>query len=44
MKQTMFVFDNIAYPNASGIGMPRHFILECLQIERPAEEATKGAK
>ena len=44
MKQMMFVFDNSAYPNASRMGVPRHFILECLQIERPVEEATKGVK
>lgn len=40
---TMFVFYDSAYPNPSGMGMPMHFTLECLQIERPTEEAPKGA-
>jgi len=32
---TLFVFYDNSYPNTSGQGMPMHFTLECLQIERP---------
>lgn len=35
-SQTMFVFYDSAYPNPSGVGIPMHFTLECLQIERPS--------
>ena len=31
----MFVFCDGALPNTSGIGMPVHFTLDCLEIERP---------
>lgn len=31
----MFVFYDGAYPNTSGVGIPIHFTLECIQVERP---------
>jgi hypothetical protein len=34
--QMLFVFYDNAYPNTSGFGIPMHFTLECIQVERPA--------
>ncbi len=32
----MFVFHDNTYPNTSGAGMPFHFTIDCLEMERPA--------
>jgi hypothetical protein len=37
---TMFVFHDNTYPNTSGVGMPMHFTIDCLEVERPG--ATGG--
>ena len=31
----MFVFHDNTYPNTSGVGMPMHFTIDCLEMERP---------
>ncbi len=31
----MFVFHDNTYPNTSGVGMPVHFTIDCLERERP---------
>jgi len=33
---TMFVFCDCTYPNTSGVGMPFHFTLDCIEMPRPA--------
>jgi len=32
----MFVFHDNQYPNTTGFGIPFHFTLDCLEIDRPA--------
>jgi hypothetical protein len=32
----MFVFCDGAYPNTTGVGIPIHFTLDCLEIDRPS--------
>ncbi len=31
----MFVFHDNTYPNTSGVGMPMHFTIDCLEVDRP---------
>ena len=31
----MFVFHDNTYPNTSGVGMPMHFTIDCLEMDRP---------
>lgn len=31
----MLVFHDNTYPNTSGVGMPMHFTIDCLEVERP---------
>jgi len=35
--QRMFVFYDDQYPNTTGIGIPIHFTLNCLEMDRPLE-------
>ncbi len=35
-SNTVIVFCDESYPNTSGVGLPMHFTLDCIQIERPA--------
>lgn len=34
-SQKLFIFHDNIYPNTSGVGMPNHFTLDCLEIARP---------
>jgi hypothetical protein len=31
----MFVFHDNTYPNTTGVGMPMHFTIDCVEMDRP---------